>query len=129
VSGVFNPPVPDEIGAGADRRYSQRSRDTALIRPVNLSHESLSAPGQGLDVTRLVGRITQRLAQPVDRRVDAVLELDNRVVRPEEFLKFAPAHQPAWTLQQQTEDLKRLLLQTDAEAALAQFPRFSDTCC
>jgi hypothetical protein len=55
---------------------------------------------QSLDEARIIGRIPQRLAQLLDRRVDAVLELDEGVGRPQRLLQFFAGDNLAVTPQQ-----------------------------
>ena len=54
--------------------------------PLHRHHQPVAAAGHGLDVLRLVGRIAERLAAACDGDVDAVVELDDGVVRPELLL-------------------------------------------
>jgi hypothetical protein len=52
-----------------------------------------------------------------------MVEVDERVCRPERLLKLLAADDLAGTLEQHRQDLDRLLLKPDAQASLAQFTR------
>ena len=65
-------------------------------------------------------RVAQRFANLVDGFVEAVIEVDDRLA-PKFLLQLLPGHQLPGFFQQHRQDLKRLLLQPDAQAALGQF--------
>ncbi len=66
-----------------DRRPLARQSPEALHRSLPRGDESVAASGKGLDEARPNRRIAQRFAQPPDGRVQAPLEVDERVVSPE----------------------------------------------
>jgi hypothetical protein len=53
-----------------------------------LTDEAVAAPRQSLDEARLLGIVPQRLAQFLDGRVDAVVEIDKGASRPKPALQF-----------------------------------------
>ena len=59
------------------------------------------------------GRVAQRLAQPLHGGIDAVLEVDDRLARPELPAKLFAAYQLARSLDQQGEDSQRLAFELD----------------
>ncbi|MGI8989513.1 MAG: hypothetical protein ACR2I2_08000 [Bryobacteraceae bacterium] len=59
----------------------------------------------------------------IDRFVQAAIEIDKRVARPELFFKFIPRYYFAWVRQQKQEDLERLVPEFDPHTLLAQFAR------
>ncbi len=87
------------------------------------SNEPVSATGQRFDVARTGSGVSQRLANLVDGRVQAVVEVDERVGGPELLLQLFARDHLARPLQQQSQHLKGLLLQAQLDAALAQFSR------
>jgi hypothetical protein len=85
--------------------------------------EPKAAAGQGLDIARAFRLVAQRLPQLLDGGADAVVELDDRAIRPDAIADFLPRHHFSGMLEQHEENLERLFLQTNAPSALAQFAR------
>jgi len=83
----------------------------------------VSAPRQCLDKPGIVGGVAQRLAQFVDRRVQAVIKIDESIGRPDRRAQLFPGYYLAGMLQQQREHMEGLLLKLDPYALLAQFAR------
>src|SRR5215470_2937884 len=86
-------------------------------------NEAVATARQGFDKTRIVGRIAECFAQFVDGRVQAVVEVDERIRGPVVVAQLFPGHHFAWPLQQDGKDVKRLFLQLDAHALLMQLTR------
>ncbi len=73
---------------------------------------------------RLVAGIDQRAAQLLYSVVDAVVELDNRVVGPKSLANFVASDDLAVGLDQDAQDLQGLVGEKqDGAVILAQFPR------
>src|SRR6266849_5317805 len=85
--------------------------------------EPISASRQRLDKSRVIGRISQRLPQLVDRRVQTVIEINEGIGGPVLGAKLFASHHFVRPLQQNGEDMKGLFLQLDPHALLAQLPR------
>ena len=85
--------------------------------------EAVAAPMQRLDEPRIVGIVAERGAQPLDRRIQAVLEIDERPRRPQTLAQLFARHHFAGPLEHHRENFERLILQPDADAALAQLAR------
>jgi hypothetical protein len=66
-------------------------------------------------------RFAQYVAQALHGRVDAVIELDYRVIRPELLTDFLAKNDFAGTFEQRDQYLERLVLETDPEIVLTQF--------
>jgi hypothetical protein len=66
----------------------------------------------------LLGGIAQCLSQPVHGGTDAVLEFDNRVVRPKALAKFFSSHHMARPFEQRLQYSKWLVWQPDGFASL-----------
>src|SRR5208282_3554847 len=82
--------------------------------------ETVSAAGQGLDESRARCGIAERLAYLVYRGIQAVIEIDEGVGRPDFFAQVVAGDNLTGILQQGSEDLKGLFLKPDASAVLAQ---------
>ena len=87
------------------------------------SDESIPTAGQGLDEPRSIRRVPQRIPQPADSRIQAVLKIDERLCRPETLPQLLASHEVARTIQQRLENLKWLFGKIDADAGLPQLAR------
>ena len=85
--------------------------------------EPISTPRKRLDESRCRRRVAKRLAQPFDRRVQAVLEIDEGIVAPEFTTQIVARHQCAGRAHQERENAKRLDWQEEPAAVLRQLPR------
>src|SRR5262245_37349095 len=72
---------------------------------------------------RVVRIVAQRGTETLHCRVEAVLEVDERAGRPETLAKLLACHNLARTVEHHRENLERLILQSNPDAALAQFTR------
>src|SRR5215469_6580819 len=89
-----------------------RSRLVLLVvvrNNLGLSDETISAPGQGLDITRLLRGVAKRVSQSVHRRVQPLVVLNKRVRRPQSLAELFSCYQLPWPLQQQCQNLERLV--------------------
>src|SRR5712692_7873593 len=68
-------------------------------------------------------RIAQSVTQPLDCRVQAHVEVHEGIRRPELLLEFFSRDDLTRMLQQQRQDVKRLVLKLDLQAVLAQLAR------
>src|SRR5262249_26494982 len=66
-----------------------------------------------LDEARVSRRIAERFAQALDRCVQAVLEVDEGVVRPQARAQLVAGHDGPRRLQEANQDATRLLLKRD----------------
>src|ERR1700681_108998 len=85
----------------------------------DVGEEPVTATGNGLDEARILRRVAQRFTNLVDRLVQAVIEVDDRLA-PNFLAQLVPGYQLPGVSQQHRQDLKRLLLQSDAEDTLRQ---------
>src|SRR6266705_3785162 len=84
--------------------------------------EPVTPAREGLYVTGGLGRVAQGLPQLPHGRVEAVVEVDERIRGPELVPQLLSGHHLARTLQEQGQQAKRLILQTDPQSLPAQLP-------
>jgi hypothetical protein len=84
------------------RRYGVGLR---ALRPLESSDETVPASWHRFDEPRLIGGVTERVSQPIHDRVQTVLEIDERAVRPEPLTQLLTRDDVPRPLQQQREDL------------------------
>ena len=81
----------------------------------------MAAAGQGFNKARIICRISQRLANLVDGRVDAVIEVDEGILGPEFLVQLFTGHDFSRILQQYGQHLKGLSPELDLQSVFAQF--------
>ena len=86
-------------------------------------NEAVAAPRERLDEARILRRIAQSFPQLVDRRSQAMVKVDDRVVAPEPVLDLIPRDHFARPLQHANQNPEGLRLQTNADAGFAQLSR------
>jgi hypothetical protein len=77
--------------------------------------EPIAATRHRLDERRLVGVIAERRAQTLDRRVEAVFEIDEGALRPQPQPQLVACDDLSGPFEQQPQNLERLLLQSHAD--------------
>jgi len=82
------------------------------------SNEPIASPGQRLDKARVGGGIVQDIAELIQRRPDAVIEIGEGAVRPKGRANLLARDQFAVPLQQRNEEEVRLSLEFQADASL-----------
>lgn len=82
--------------------------------------ETVAAARQGFDETRLLGRIAEGAAERLDRRIHAMLEIDEGVGRPQAALQLLAGEQLAGLFEKQGENLKGTAGEVDLHTVLAQ---------
>ena len=87
---------------------------------LDLADEAVATLRQRLDIARCIGFVAERLAQFLDRRVQAVVEINERVGGPEALANLLAGDQLAGLLQQDFENLDRLALQLQPDAILTE---------
>ncbi len=73
-------------------------------------------------LARVIGGISQRLPQLIDRRVEAVVKVDEGIGRPILIAQLFACDYFARSLQQNSEYVEWLFLELDPDAPLAQLP-------
>src|SRR5260370_29606973 len=89
----------------------------------NLGQEAVAAARDRFNEAWTLGGVAQGFAKPADGVVEAVFELDERILGPEPLLKLLPGDDLAGMLEESEQNLQRLLVEFDAHALLAQLPR------
>jgi hypothetical protein len=127
---LFREPVAEILLAAVVAQIAEREHEQAVERrgrragrglpPLEPGDEAIPPARHGLDEPRLIGFIAEGGAQPLDRRVEAVLEVDERSVGPETLPQFVARDDVAGALEHQAEDFVRLILQADAPRPVAQ---------
>ncbi|HXL22012.1 MAG TPA: hypothetical protein VOA78_06080 [Candidatus Dormibacteraeota bacterium] len=87
----------------------------------NLRKEAVPATCDRFHKTRTVGGIAESVADFVDRFVEPVIEIHERVCRPEFLLEFLAGYDFAGVLKERRQHLERLFLKANTEAVFAQF--------
>src|SRR5258708_17463103 len=80
-------------------------------------HEPISPSRYGLDEARGCGRVTQHIADLVDRGIQAVIEFDKSISRPQSGSQLVAAHDLAGPFDQERETAERLVVQFESQAA------------
>ena len=105
----------------ARRRHGRDGRGEGLVdrQDIHWRDEAIPLAGDGLDEPGIVGRVPEDLAEPVDRRVHAVVEIDEGVGRPQSAAQILARHQFAGTFEEDHQNVERAPAQPDAQAVLA----------
>ena len=116
-STVTRPRPEEAVRGGALER--RRSGPACFDR----GHETVAPAGQRLHEPRTVGGIVQGIPQPLDRAVEADVEVHERVAGPEGLADLLARHDLARPLEEEGEDLEGLLLQPDLRPVLVELTR------
>jgi len=81
--------------------------------------EAISAPGLRFDESRRISRVAQRLPQFLHGTVQALVEIDKRILVPESLAQPLAGNNFARLFQQQHQDQKWFFPELDADAVLA----------
>src|SRR5205085_881179 len=87
---------------------------------VHRSNKPVSPSRHGFNKSWILRGITQHLSQPHDGRVQTVVEIYKSVARPQCIAQLFPAYDLAGMLQQNCQDVTRLLLQLDLQPLSSQ---------
>jgi hypothetical protein len=96
---------------GAKGVWRRRARD-----------EAIAAPRDGLDESGCIGRVTEGVAQSLDRGVQPVFEIDECVGRPEAIAQLFPCDRLSPAFEQHCQDAKGLLAKINRRPVPAQLP-------
>ena len=119
-----------ELGAQVgERQYGEpdawsragRCVRRAGARP-NLRDEPVSTPRQRFHEPGIVRIVTERGAEPLHGGVQAVVEVDERAVRPQAAAQLLARDHVARALEHHLEDFERLFLEAHGGLAVAELP-------
>ena len=96
-------------------------RELRLGKYVDRGDETIAPARNGLDKTRIVRSIAQSRAKFLDRGVQAVIEGNIGVRRPELLLNFFARNELAGALKQQGQYLEGLVLQANLQPAFCEY--------
>jgi hypothetical protein len=99
--------------------FSATNRD--CIGSSDVSEEAVAAASDSFDEAGTLGGVAEGLTDFVDRLVEPVVEIHERLRGPEFLLKFLATDDLAGVLEQHRQDPEGLFLEPDSQAALAQF--------
>src|SRR5882762_5083119 len=89
---------------------------------IDRSNETVTSSSDCLDEDWRFRRFAQRIAQPLDGGIEAMIEVDEGVRRPEFAAQFLSGNQFSRSFKQRSQNLQGLFLQLHLLPALAQFP-------
>ena len=95
-----------------------RSVNRSAFDDPNVRDETIATSSDSLDEPRARRRITQRIANSVDRFVYAVVEIDEGLGGPQSIAKLFSRNCLAWPFEKHRQDPKRLLLKSEPHAVL-----------
>src|SRR5579863_751700 len=116
--GGSNPIIWLSTGAGACRDHGLLG--PLMCRSYHRGNEPIASAGNSLQKTWVVSRVVQSRAQFPHCRIQRVVKLHKRVARPQFLADFLPGYELIRTLQQQRQNLERLLLQTNPNPGLGK---------
>ena len=87
---------------------------------LNRRDESVAAAGHCFDIPRGLGRVVQHLPQPRDSRVQTAFVIHEGSARPQARDQFPTTYDLIRSSNKRRQDLKRLLLNLQPQAALTQ---------
>jgi hypothetical protein len=88
---------------------------------VDWNADTIPTPWERFDENRLFRRFAERFTKPLDRGIEAVLEIYKRVSRPQPAADVFAGYQLPWMFQQHRKYLERLTLKPYCEPIAAQF--------
>jgi hypothetical protein len=90
-------------------------------RHFNIANEAIPSPSDCLNEDWSLCGFAERIAQPLDGSIQAVIEIDESVLRSEFAAQFLSAHHFSRSFKQRRQDLQWLFLELYLLPPLAQF--------
>jgi len=110
-----------EVRQWQDREPRQRrERRRRAWRP--LATEAVAVAGERLYEARCSGIVAQRRAQPPDRGIQTMVEINESSIRPQSTLQLMACDDVAGAFEQKTQDLEGLRCEPPRAAALPKLP-------
>ena len=90
--GSENPPAPRTAGNGQCYWIGDCGLNTVAVHSTQAdrSKKSITTPSDSFDESRIIGGVTQGIAQAANGGVEAVVKIDEGVGRPEAVPQFFP---------------------------------------
>jgi len=117
---------PPRFRCACDRDIVSRSGPcgrTFLGRKFHRGEEAVSAPRERFHETGILGGVAQGVAQALDGRVQAMIEVYKRIGWPQAGVKIFPGNNFTGTLEKHGQDLQGLFLEANFDAVAAQLSR------
>ena len=93
------------------------------IQPLDRADEAVAAAMQRFHEPWMLGVVAQHRPQALDRRVQPMLEVDERAVGPQPVPELLAGQHFSRPLEQHRQQLERLVLQAEAHAVFPQLTR------
>jgi len=118
------PQVAWQVGArrGIDRSGIDSGRGGRKVSGIHRRDKPLSPARQRFNVTGSLGGVAEHLANPRNRIVQAMVEIDKSIGCPNQRSQLLASDDIAGTLKQSGQDLYRLTLQSESYTVFAQLP-------
>src|ERR1700722_2679182 len=116
-----NPPNVRARTGGLGRSFDCGGLSAIAVAGIDGSEETISPARHGFDEPGILRRITEGVPQSPNGGVQAVIEIDEGVRRPEPVAQLLAGHDFAGLLQKLCQYLERLLLELDLQPLAAQF--------
>jgi hypothetical protein len=94
---------------------------SVCISSRNGRHKAIPLAGKRFDESWIVSGVAEDFPQLVDDRVQAMIKVNERSVWPEVLAQFVARKHFAGALEQENQDLERLIWQAQADASFAKF--------
>src|SRR5262249_15635023 len=102
-------------------RYGESSVRLRNCVPIQGADETVPSPRHSFHITRIFSRLAQGIPKPLYSGVNAVIKLDDGVIRPQSLPYLLPQDYSPRLNQQHSQNLERLFLKTDPRAVFGQF--------
>src|SRR5579863_4086471 len=99
---------------------NSRSRSPPKFSPKSSASTSAASTPPANNLSRFGTRVAQDIAQPVDRCVEAFIEIHKLIAGPNRLAQLLPRHDFARVFQEQRQNSKWLLLKPDLQPRPAQ---------
>ena len=114
--------APDSSSTGTKSAVLASGRAIGTPSTTDVRDEPVTATSDGLHEARARRRIIERVPNPVDGFVHAVVEVDEGVGSPQSVTKLFAGDRLTRPFEQHHQNLKGLLLKSQPHAVLPQFP-------
>jgi len=113
-------PRPTKDCLGSLLRFND-SGPCAIRPPVDWSYKSISTASKSFNIYRHFCRFAESVSQSLDGGVEAMIEINKGVRRPEPIPQLFTCNHRAWMFHKQAQDLEWLFLEFYLDSALPQF--------